>query len=76
MQVERLFTQVTDRRISIELPASFNDRRVEIIVLALDDVPDQAPRAQRRPHPDIAGQVKIHGDIINTVAESDWDLPR
>lgn len=76
MQVERLFTQVTDRRVSIELPDSFNDRQVEIIVLALDDAPDQTPRAQRRPHPDIAGQVKIHGDILNTVPESDWGLPR
>ena len=72
MQVERLFTQVMDRRVSIELPDSFNDRQVEIIVLALDE----APPAYRRPHPDIAGQVKIHGDILNTVPESDWDLPR
>ena len=72
MQVERLFTQVTDRRVSIELPDSFNDRQVEIIVLALDETPP----AHRRPHPDIAGQVKIHGDIRNRVPESDWDLPR
>jgi hypothetical protein len=25
---------------------------------------------------DIVGKVKIHGDIINTVPDSDWDLPR
>ena len=76
MQAKRLFRQVIDRRVSIELPDSFNDRQVEIIVLALDEAPDETPRAHRRPHPDIAGQVKIHGDILNTVPESDWDLPR
>jgi hypothetical protein len=72
MQVERRFEQVKNRRVSIELPDSFNDRQVEIIVLA----PDEAPPAHRRPHPDIAGQVEIHGDTLSTVPESDWDLPR
>jgi len=76
VQVERLFTQVIDRRVSIELPDGFNNRQVEIIVLALDEALDKTPRAHRRPHPDIAGQVKIHGDILNMVPESDWDLPR
>ncbi|WP_295440528.1 hypothetical protein [uncultured Thiodictyon sp.] len=76
MQVERLFTKVTDRRVSIELPDSFNDGQVEVIVLALDEAPPVMSRAHRRPHPDIAGQVIIHGDILNTVPERDWDLPR
>lgn len=66
MQVERLFTQVIGRRVSIELPDSFNNRQVEIIVLAPDEAADNEPRAHRRPHPDIAGKVKIHGDIVNT----------
>ncbi len=28
------------------------------------------------PHPDIAGKVEIHGDILNSVPETDWDLPK
>ncbi len=72
MQVERLFERVKDRRVLIELPDSFNDRRVEIIILTTDD----APPAYRRPHPDIAGRIKIHGDILTSVPETDWDLPR
>ncbi len=72
MHVERLFEQVKDRRVLIELPDAFNGRRVEIIVLTMDE---PAP-AHRRPHPDIAGQVKIHGDILNSVHEVDWDLPQ
>ena len=72
MQVERLFEQVKDRRVLIELPDTFNDRRVEIIVLTMDE---PGP-VHRRPHPDIAGQVKIHGDIFSSVPETDWDLPQ
>ncbi len=72
MQVERLFEQVKDRHVLIELPDAFNNRRVEIIVLTADE-----PVAVRRcPHPHIAGRVQINGDILGSVPESDWDLPR
>ncbi|MBK7673505.1 MAG: hypothetical protein IPJ27_01340 [Candidatus Accumulibacter sp.] len=37
MQVERLFEQVKDRRVLIELPDAFNNGRVEIIVLTADE---------------------------------------
>jgi hypothetical protein len=32
--------------------------------------------ALRQPHPDIAGQVKIRGDVLSSVPESDWELPQ
>ena len=39
--------------------------------------PEAKPKATRGGKKNgIAGKVKIHGDIINTVPESDWDLPR
>ncbi|MEI6414279.1 MAG: hypothetical protein WCP34_08465 [Pseudomonadota bacterium] len=72
MQVERLFEQVKDRQVLIKLPDYFNDRNVEIIVLTADD----SPTVHRRPHPDIAGKVKIHGDIINSVPEADWEAKK
>ncbi|MBK1725307.1 hypothetical protein [Thiocystis violacea] len=75
MQVQRLYDQVRNRRVSIELPENFNDRRVEIIVLTLDEPTETSSPQHRRPHPDIAGQVKIHGDILRSAPESDWDLP-
>ena len=31
---------------------------------------------RRTPHPDIAGKTRIMGDIISSLAESDWNLPR
>jgi len=71
MQVERLFGQVKDRHVLIELPDAFNNRRVEIIVLAADE----PVAVGRSPHPHIAGRVQINGDIRGSVPESDWDLP-
>ena len=72
MQVERLFEQVKDRHVLIELPDAFNNRRVEIIVLTADE----PVAVRRRPHPHIAGRVQINGDILGSLPESDWDLPR
>lgn len=72
MQVERRFEKVKDRRVLIELPDTFNDRQVEIIILTVEE----PAIAHRRPHPDIAGKIKIHGDILSSVPETDWDLPR
>lgn len=72
MQVQRQFVEVTSRQLTIELPESFVNHRVEIIALTVDE---EAPKS-RRPHPDIAGKVRILGDILSSVPESDWDLPR
>ena len=72
MQVERRFEQVTNRQVIIELPESFIDHQVEIIVLTVDE---EAPPS-RCPHPDIAGKMQIVGDILTSVPEADWDLPQ
>ncbi len=75
MQVQRLYDQVRNRRVSTALPEDFNDRRVEIIVLTLDEPTEAPPALHRHPHPDIAGQVRIHGDILGSAPKSDWVLP-
>ena len=72
MQVERRFEQVKNQQVIIELPESFIDHKVEIIVLTVDE--ETTP--SRRPHPDIAGKMQIVGDILTSVPEADWDLPR
>ncbi|MDQ6954597.1 MAG: hypothetical protein Q9M20_04060 [Mariprofundaceae bacterium] len=30
----------------------------------------------RHPHKDIAGEIKMTGNIIDTAPETDWNLPR
>ncbi|MFM8331695.1 MAG: hypothetical protein ACKN9T_08405 [Candidatus Methylumidiphilus sp.] len=70
MLVQRCFEEVKNRQIAIELPESFVNHKVEIIVLTIDD---DAP-SRRCPHPDIAGKMQILGDILESVPESDWDM--
>jgi hypothetical protein len=72
MQVQRRVEKVKNRQITIELPESFIDRKVEIIVLTLDE----EPPVSRQPHPAIAGKMQILGDVLESVPESDWSLPR
>jgi hypothetical protein len=46
---------------------------MEAIFLIIDDATDKrAP--SRKPHADIIGKIKIHGDIINTIPEQLWIL--
>jgi len=72
MQVQRCFEEVKNRQLLIELPESFVNHKVEVIVLTVDE---EAPIA-RRPHPAIAGKMQILGDVLESVPDSDWDLPR
>ncbi len=74
MQVQRIVSRVDDGTLSIQLPESFNHHRVEVIVLTLDE--EEPAPVQRQPHPDIVGRVQIHGDILDSAPEQDWDLPR
>lgn len=39
------------------------------------DIPNKEAVSKRHPHPDIAGRVKIIGDIINTATQAEWDFP-
>jgi len=71
MEVERRIEQLVGRQLVLELPESFENQRVEVIVQTLDD----ETRAPRRPHPSIAGKMKIHSEIFDSVPEEDW-LPR
>jgi len=49
------------------------NKAVEAIFLVLEDSGDQVAR---RPHPDIVGKVRILGDLLDSLPETDWDLPR
>lgn len=68
MEVERRIEQLVGRQLVLELPESFENHRVEVIVLTLDD---ENPK-DRRPHPAIAGRIKIQGEIFDSVPEEDW----
>jgi len=72
MQVQRRIAEVKHRQLVIELPESFVHHTIEIIILTIDE---EAP-VMRRPHPDIAGKMHIPGDVLESVPDADWDMPR
>jgi hypothetical protein len=71
MQVQRQFIDITSTEVLLELPESFVNHRVELIVLTVDE--ERAPvKKRRRPHPEIAGKGATTGDLVQPVAhESD-----
>jgi len=72
MQVQRQIIDVADTRVVLELPASFVNRRVEVIALTVDE--EQPPRpARRAPSPAIFGKGRTLGDIVGPIVDpKDW----
>ncbi|MCA1755792.1 MAG: hypothetical protein LC641_14060 [Spirochaeta sp.] len=55
------------------LPSLPANSRFEVIFLQLDSDTSGYKVPKRTPHPALRGSVQFHGDVIDTVAESDWD---
>jgi len=71
MQIQRNFTEIRSTRLTIDLPESFLNHNVEVVVSMLDN---ETPTI-RHPHPDIAGKLIINGELFDSAPASDWDLP-
>ena len=77
MEAVRQITQLEDIILTLQLPASFRARRVEVIVLPLDETAAPgaygAAEVRRRPSPKLKG-TRIVGDIMSPVVpEEVWD---
>jgi len=57
------------------LPKFPPNKKVEVYFRITGPIEAQPP-PRRLPNPDIAGKLLIKGDIFDTVAETDWNLPR
>ena len=73
MFTEHRILDVTQRQIFIDLPESFVNHRIEIVVRTVHE--SATPTTRRRcPHPDIAGKGRTLGDLISPIIdESDWE---
>ena len=71
MQIQRHYADIQSTRLTIELPESFLNHEIEVVVSILDD----KSSILRKPHPDIAGKLIIKGDLFDSVANGYWDLP-
>jgi hypothetical protein len=80
MQAIRVIKQPLNHQVTVDLPPDFDQaKRVEVIVLGLDEPADQLaaqPRSgapRRRPSPRLAG-TQIKGDLMApTLPDADWN---
>jgi hypothetical protein len=74
MQVQRLIEIIKSPHLVIDLPESFVNHRVEILILTLDDSPPVNSSRKRKPPPQFAGRVKELGDVMSSVPSTDWGI--
>lgn len=75
MYAERLILETDQSGTLKHVPKFLPNKQVEIIFLVIDNA--QGGQSLRHsPHPDIIGKTRILGDIISSVPEADWNLPK
>ena len=74
MDTERLILDTDNKGNLKGLPKFPPNKKVEVIFLIVDR-PDQKICASRFPHRDIAGKMRIMGNIFDTISEDEWNLP-
>lgn len=73
MQALRTIEQVLDHRLTIDLPEYLWKKRVEVIIMPLDDNEKPTKAARRKPSPLLAA-TRITGDIIAPAAlPEEWE---
>jgi hypothetical protein len=74
MQVKRSIETLTSPRLVIELPESFVNHQVEVLVVTLDEPEPTVTRKRRLPPPQFAGKVKELGDVMSSASLADWGM--
>ena len=74
MQVQRLIETVTSSRLVIDLPVSFVNHRVEVLVLTLNDPQPDSTVKKRKPPPQFAGRIRERGDVMSSIPPADWGI--
>lgn len=74
MQVKRTIETLTSPRLVIELPESFVNHQVEVLVVTLDEPEPAVTRKRRLPPPQFAGKVKELGDVMSSVSPAEWGV--
>jgi hypothetical protein len=74
MWVKRCIETVSSPRLVIDLPESFINQRVEVLIITLDELEMPTPHRRRVPPPQFAGKVRELGDVMSSVPASDWGI--
>jgi len=73
MYAERLILETDVTGKLKQMPLLPANKQVESIFLVIADSGQK--NGPRHPHQDIAGEIKITGNIMDTATETDWNLP-
>ena len=74
MQIQRILQTVDTQNLVIQVPVSFVNRQVEILVITLDESEAKTPLRRRAPPLSLLGQAKDKGDVISSVPAGDWGI--
>lgn len=74
MYAERLILETDMAGKLKEIPKLPPNKQLEAIFLVIENN-SPMPNICRSPHPDIAGKIKIIGDVFDSAPVSDWNLP-
>ncbi len=74
MQIQRILQTVDTQSLVIQVPESFVNRQVEILVITLDESDHLQPQSRRVPPRQLAGRVIEKGDVISSVPAEDWGI--
>ncbi len=75
MQIQRILQTIDNKNLLIQVPESFVNKQVEILVITLDDFETKASRIRRMPPSNLCGRVKEKGDVVSSVSAEDWRIP-
>jgi len=73
MQAEKVILKTDSNGRLVGIPQLPENRHIEAIFLILDEK-GLSNKTKRHPHPELAGRVKITGDILDSAPTSAWDL--
>ncbi|NOU22778.1 MAG: hypothetical protein HOO93_13530 [Methyloglobulus sp.] len=74
MQIQRILQTVDTQNLVIQVPASFVNRQVEILVITLDESASTPAQRRRVPPQQLAGRVTEKGDVMSSVPAEEWGI--
>jgi hypothetical protein len=72
MEVKRLIKKVRTSQLNINLPPSFINRDLEILIITLDKPGQSEKKRKRKPPMELAGKIEECGDVMSSAPLSEW----
>jgi hypothetical protein len=74
MKTRRFITKANTSQIQIDLPDSMLNKKIEVLVIALEDAKNNKKTRKRRPPNELAGKVKEIGNVMESAPLADWGI--